>query len=299
MKALTILAATDFSKAAGDALERAAMTAARIGGGHLELMNVVHARSLRTLKRLLSPEAGPIETLLVEEATVSLRRAVEDLSTRFSIPVDSYVALGNPAEEIVARASELDSALLVIGGRGENAPRDLLLGTTAQKVIRTTQHHVLVVKQPAHNHYRSVLAATDFSECSLTALNNARVVAPDAVITTLHAFEAPFEGKLQHAGLSNETIARYRHQAKLEAENEARAFAENANLGDACVIRHGYPPKVIREHAQRLRPDLIAVGKHGHSRIEEWLLGSVSEHVLADAACDVLLAGREGRIQPR
>jgi len=37
--------------------------------------------------------------------------------------------------------------------------------------------------------------------------------------------------------------------------------------------------------------DLLVVGKHGRSRIEEWLLGSVTRHVLSHAGCDVLVTG--------
>lgn len=37
--------------------------------------------------------------------------------------------------------------------------------------------------------------------------------------------------------------------------------------------------------------DLIVMGKHGRSALEELLLGSVTEHVLAYSGCDVFIAG--------
>ena len=169
--------------------------------------------------------------------------------------------------------------------------RDLLLGTTARDIIRQTRRNVLVVKQPAKAPYRNALAATDFSQYSLAALQSARAIAPDAAITAVHAFEAPFEGKLQHAGVSNETINRCRHQAQREAETTAHGFTKRAGLDSSCIVVHGHPVRVIREYADRIHPDLIAVGKQGQSAIEELLIGSVSEHVLANASCDVLVGG--------
>ncbi len=43
-------------------------------------------------------------------------------------------------------------------------------------------------------------------------------------------------------------------------------------------------------------PLLIAIGKHGRNMVEELLLGSVTKHVLAESAGDVLVStSREGR----
>ncbi len=295
MEGITVIAATDFSEDGDQAVERAAAVAASLGGARLEVVNVISVRSLKSLRKILSTEAEPVETLLVSEATSALSRLTESLSTRYGIPVESYLARGTPAHEIVIRADELDSALVVVGSRGTNPARDLLLGTTARNVIRKTRRNVLVVKQPAQTSYRNVVVATDFSDDSLQALNAARALAPKAALTALHAFEVPFEGKLQYAGVSRETIERCRSQSQREAEHAARVFAQRANLNSPCVVAHGTPTLVIREHAERMKVDLIAVGKHGQSMIEELLIGSVSEYVLAYAGCDVLVGGWQSR----
>jgi nucleotide-binding universal stress UspA family protein len=38
-----------------------------------------------------------------------------------------------------------------------------------------------------------------------------------------------------------------------------------------------------------LDADLIAIGRHGQSMLEEWFLGSVTRHILANSKCDVLV----------
>ncbi|MHB1402423.1 MAG: universal stress protein [Thiobacillus sp.] len=50
----------------------------------------------------------------------------------------------------------------------------------------------------------------------------------------------------------------------------------------------------IIEHEQTTDADLIVMGKHGQSVMEELLLGSVTKHVLAYSSSDVLIAGYAG-----
>jgi len=57
----------------------------------------------------------------------------------------------------------------------------------------------------------------------------------------------------------------------------------------ACPLEFGYAPTVIRERAEAIDPDLIAMGKHGSAEWESMLLGSVTKRVLQEAGCDVLV----------
>ena len=292
MNNFTLLAATDFSEASRRAIDRAALLADGLRLRRIELVHVVSRGSLKALKRLFSSEAGSLEARLLEEATVELHRLTDRVGDQFGIESGSFVAIGNPAGEIADYADRLSAILLVLGARGTNAARDLLLGTTAENVIRRTHRPVLVVRGDPARPYRSVLAATDFSAQSAAAMNLAQTLAPQASMALLHAVELPFEGKLQYAGVAAETVSRYRAQAERAAEIQARDFASRAAFDGTVRVEYGYPPRVIREQMEGTRPDLVAVGKHGQSAIEELLIGSVSAHVLANAACDVLVAGQ-------
>lgn len=53
---------------------------------------------------------------------------------------------------------------------------------------------------------------------------------------------------------------------------------------------HGDPTLRIIEQEQEWACDLIVMGKHGESLVEEILLGSVTEHVLAESQGDVLVS---------
>lgn len=60
-------------------------------------------------------------------------------------------------------------------------------------------------------------------------------------------------------------------------------------------IEHGYAPGVIARVQQELDADLVAIGKHGQSVLEDLLLGSVALRTLATAPCDVLVVPARGR----
>ncbi|WP_296893012.1 universal stress protein [Thiobacillus sp.] len=57
---------------------------------------------------------------------------------------------------------------------------------------------------------------------------------------------------------------------------------------------HGAATLRILEHEQTMDADLIVMGKHGQSVMEELLLGSVTQHVLKHSSSDVLIAGHTG-----
>lgn len=64
------------------------------------------------------------------------------------------------------------------------------------------------------------------------------------------------------------------------------------------TITHGYPPRLIAETEKDIGADLVVIGKHGRSALEDLLLGSVTLHTLASADCDVLVVPVTARATP-
>ncbi|MEX0958539.1 MAG: universal stress protein [Burkholderiales bacterium] len=296
MKLTTILAATDFSECANEAVIRAATIAAARDVPQLEVLHVVNRGTLNGLRKLLQASPAEAEKQLVEEAEVAVRHLTEKLAREHGITVTGSVEVGNVAATIVSHAESIDASLIVLGVRGANLLREILLGTTAEKVIRRSTRPLLVVKTRPDMPYGNALVPVDFSAHSRDAFEVCReLVGPHARVNILHAYEIPFESKLQYAGLDEETIRQYRSGSKQEAEAALRQFASDEGAigrNIHLLVAHGYPPKVIRENEQEIGADLIAIGKHGESKMEDLLVGSVSEHALERSDCDVLIAGR-------
>jgi nucleotide-binding universal stress UspA family protein len=287
-----ILAATDLSSAAAKAEARAALLAKEQSAEQLELMHVVSGSALQALRRLLAAAPAEIEQQLIAQAETQLNKRVRDLASQYNMTVTSYIATGQVHREIVARAGQLPADLLVLGARGSNLMRELFLGTTAERLLHLAKWPLLVVKRSPRAAYRRVVVPVDFSAASAPCLELALRLAPDADITALHAFAVPFESKLHYAGVDDEHMHLYRSQERQKALQQMEALFAALELPAGAVshtVRHGSAPPVIRAKEREVNADLIVMGKHGQSALEELLLGSVTRHILSESRCDVLV----------
>jgi len=292
MKLRSILAATDLSAPARHAVARAFRIAAD-SGAKLDLMHVINQGALDALRQLLGLQAAEVATRLLDAARETLSSLAAELGQAHGVSAGTHLVFGRVLNAILDQADARDVDLLVIGARGEDYLARLLLGATAERLLRRTLRPLLVVKQRAHEGYRRVLLPLDFSPWSHTALKLARAVAPAAELVLMHAFEAPFEAKLEFAGVEESTLTLYRIAARREALEQLQLFAAAAGLGEANVryrVQHGDASLSILTLEQELDCDLIVMGKHGQGVLEELLLGSVTKHILAESSCDVLVA---------
>jgi nucleotide-binding universal stress UspA family protein len=286
-----ILAATDFSAPARHAADRAARLAHETGAA-LTLMHTLPAQPLKELRQWLGAQPQAEQQLLAQ-AHEQLQHLADELAAARHVPVQVHLATGAVLDEIGRQTDALDADLLVLGARGSGFLRRLVLGTTAERLLRRTTRPLLVVRHAPHEPYRRVLVALDFSRWSAGSLPLARRVAPHARLVLLTAFQVPFEEKLHFAGVDAATIERYRQQSRAAATQKLHAAAQAAGLkpGDYdAVVVEGDASQRIVEQEQELDADLVVLGKHGQSAAEDLLLGSVTKHVLAECSVDVLVS---------
>lgn len=287
-----LLAATDLSAPARHAAERAALVAKETGAA-LDLIHVASFAPLDKLRQLVADIPAELEQRMLDTAREEMNELSATFMKHHGVSAGVNVVSGPLLTELSAQAETVRADLVVLGARGASFMRHVLLGSTAERMVSRTTRPILVVKQAAHERYRSVLVPVDFSSASLPALRYARAVAPGAEIILLHAFEVPFEGKLQFAGIDEETIGHYRIAAREEALQKLRALSAEAALTQPDVrlmVLHGDPSQHIIEQEQEQDCDLIVMGKHGESMLEELLLGSATRHVLTESQCDVLVS---------
>lgn len=286
-----ILMLTDFSPPAAQALERAALLA-RSAAAPLSLLHVLPVASLRQLRAWLPGEPQLAQRIL-DEARTHLQREAAGLKALHGLDADTACLEGQVLDDAAARAEQLDASLLVLGARGAGFLRQLVLGSTAERLLRRTARPLLVVRQPADQGYRRVLVALDFSPWSAAALVLARCVAPRAHLVLFHAWEVPFIEKLHFAGVDSGTIELYRQQTRAEAKQRVHAAAATVGLPpdawEACIAE-GHASLRLVEQERLHACDLVVLGKHGRSVTEDLLLGSTTKHVLAEGRCDVLVS---------
>jgi nucleotide-binding universal stress UspA family protein len=287
-----VLATTDLSAPARHAAERAALVA-KEAGATLGLVHVISEPVLGSLRRLLEDSPDDLELRLRGKIDRDVARLGEHLAQALGAPVLAEVVTGPLIAGILGHAAASRAELLVLGAQGASFMRHLMLGSTAERLVRKSDRPLLVVKQPPHEPYRRALVAVDFSPRSLAALDLARAVAPHADIVLLHSYDVPYEDWMQTVEVREDALQHYQQAARQYALRGMQEFLEAAGSTDAAmptVVVKGDPTLRILEQEQELDCDLIVIGRQGETVPEEFLLGSVTKHILQQSQSDVLVA---------
>ncbi|WP_265947993.1 universal stress protein [Dechloromonas sp. A34] len=287
-----LLAATDLSAPARHAAERAAIVA-KASGATLNLIHVASLAPLEKLRHLVAELPPEVEQRVIDNCRDELHHLAATLLEQHGVAAGSHVVTGPLLDEIANLADAMAADLLILGARGASFMRHLLLGSTAERMISQSSHSLLVVKQAAHVPYRRLLVPVDFSPSSRGAISAACAIAGEAEIVLLHATVMPFEGKLRYAGVDDAAITHYQIAARAEAMQKLTELRAGIGVDAGKVslkLILGDPSQHIIEQEQELDCDLIVIGKHGESALEELLIGSVTRHVLTESQCDVLVS---------
>lgn len=136
----TILCPTDFSIGAEEAL-RYALFLARVHGAKVKLVHVDDFSSFGF------PGAGP----MIEERHEKQWAELDALAARHrsdEVAIETDLAHGTAYETIVEYAGLADADMIVLGTHGRTGLSRMLLGSVAERVVRTSRVPVLTVRHP-------------------------------------------------------------------------------------------------------------------------------------------------------
>jgi universal stress protein E len=277
-----ILAATDFSSRSQRALRKAGLLA-QATGAELTVLHVVDDDQPQDLVEIESREA---ERILADQigTMAELRTAAR---------CRPMVIKGDPFDGILIAARMIGADLIVMGAHRKQLLRDIFIGTTIERVIRTGSYPVLMVNSEAAGPYRDAIAAVDMSEPSANAVRTAMSagLVSEENITFLHAFLPLGKRRMSTAGINQASIDEYVANERKNATDELIAFmAANRLGGPNSILRveEGEPFEVISRVVEEMRPDLLIIGTHGRSGLVKVFLGSVTEEALRRLDIDIL-----------
>jgi universal stress protein A len=112
----------------------------------------------------------------------------------------------------------------------------------------------------------------------------------DAPLEVVHTYESRPGGVRHRVAVIDDAARRDHDEARRRARHDVEAFLESrAFPATAIVVREGLPQRAILEVAAHHDSDLVIVGSHGRTGLAHRRLGSVSEAVVREAPCDVLV----------
>jgi len=267
-----ILACTDGS-AEGQQAVFAALELARACGCQVQAVRVVE----------IVPEfeavAPDLRSCLEAEIHVSMG-AVKARAAELGVSIEPRVIhCQSPHRAIVAEAQRVGADLIVIGRHGRTGLTRLLMGNVTARVIGFSPVSVLVVPEGMALGFKRLLIAADGSPFSAVAWDVALAMAKQADSRLLGLSAAREEGDIAEA----QALV---HQMLLAANQEGVAFQGFSPQGQQ-------PDDAIVQEALRQGADLIIMGSHGRTGFQKLLMGSVTERVIGQAPCPVLVVKRK------
>ncbi len=184
---------------------------------------------------------------------------------------------GDPAETILQLAEEKRSNVLILGNRGSSDTTELALGEVAEKVVRHAECSVLIVKKKTP--FSRILVAFDGSKHSQKALKKAAQLA------------LKYESQLTLLNVAQTMLPQMRAEAA-KSMGERVVSDAVSRVKDVEVdkkVELGHPAKTILDVAKNGDYDVIVLGRRGLNPVRRFFLGSVSDHVVRNSECTVLI----------
>lgn len=276
-----IMVATDFSERSDRALRRATLLARQFKCS----LTLIHVVDDDQPKRIVDAEYSEASTLLGRMGTT--------LENVDGVECETRVILASPFAGIAKAVEDTAPDLLVIGPHRRQVLRDVFVGTTAERTIRSVSCPVLMVNAAPSGNYRHILQTTDLSEGSRVALQrfSTLCIGERARNSLLYVFDAPAIRLAFSHSIAKDEQEYYLADEKKEASRDLSRFRASAHLGSVePLVRYEETaaPHEILKAAEEKQADLIVLSTHGRRGLAKLFIGSVTEQVLRNAQVDVL-----------
>jgi nucleotide-binding universal stress UspA family protein len=286
-----ILVPTDFSATADAAL----IYAKRLAEQFEASLHLVHAFEDPFTTAAFAAEAYstlPLslrEQLLGEAEARLAERLTPGERTRFK--GTAGIRAGTPTTTIVEYAGSIGADLIVMGTHGRGGMAHVLLGSVAERVVRSAPCSVLTLRDRPDRAIQHILAPTDFSATADAAVDYAFVLAGrvGADLQLLHVLDDPFvaEGMAPEAYIAEAPTVRTTLLQDAQARLRHRSIGPILDVTVGTEVLFGRNAETIAEYAAMRNIDLIVMGTHGRTGVAHLLLGSVAERLVRTAPCPV------------
>ena len=228
-------------------------------------------------------EVVPEFQAVVPDLRATLEREVQHnmenikaAAAKLGVPLEALMPVSQlPHAAIVAAAEQHRPDLVIVGRCGKTALARLLMGNVTARVIGHSPVNVLVIPRGAMIGFHRILVASDGSPYSEAAWNLALAMAKQAESRLIAVAVAPEEGDIIEA----QAII----LQMLTAANQARMPLKGVNPQGVA------PDTGIVQQAIKNEVDLIIMGSHGRTGLKKLLMGSVTERVIGQSPCPILV----------
>lgn len=267
-----ILVPTDFSEQAENALKVAAMLA-RAHNSEIFLLHMMEI-PMRQTDPGTTHSAIP-ETLFFMKLAQQKFENLMSQDYLKGIPVHETVKADITFHQVNDSCKELDIDLIVMGSHGATGLKEMFVGSNAEKVVRTSEVPVLVIKNK-HDTFnvRDFVFASDFKNDNKETYKQA--------IEFAEAFGAKIH--LLLVITSSNFMTSYEARTRITDFIAGKKFDNyTINIHNDTSVEQG-----ILNVSKDLDADLIGISTHGRQGIAHFFNGSISEDLVNHASRPVL-----------
>ena len=240
------------------------------------------------------PPEDVLESAAREYASARMREITAYLGDE---TIRAEFRVGKPHEELASLATTTGADVVVIGPHGGRPHTSKFLGSTAERIVRSSPVPVLVATKPPPSAPRRILVPVDDAEITGHVIDTARRLATrfGAEVTLLHVWSNAIYShvaSMSYAHAHSDTEAEREIDAELSASAKHWLSHIAKSGGDEHItvaVTHGKPGDATIAMADSMRADLIVLGRNSTGVVAPAFLGSTIGTVLHDARCPVLV----------
>jgi nucleotide-binding universal stress UspA family protein len=260
-----ILVPTDFSKGSEEALKVAAQLAKKFNS-ELHVLHMIELPFNTTVDALHDASELPEAMFFMKLAHKNFKSFL-DKDYLEGVDVRETIQNNDAFEGIIDSAHKIDIDLIVMGSRGATGLKEIIIGSNTEKVVRTSDIPVLVIKKDeadfkikdivfacefTDEYKQSFLNAINFANSSNATLHLLMVNTPSGFMTTSNA------------------------------EERMNSFLQDINIGEYTlnIYNDVSVEKGILNFGNSVNADVIAMSTHGRQGLSHFFNGSISEDLV-------------------
>jgi len=244
------------------------------------------------------------------------KEGIQYIAKQADVSAKPLVSLGHPADEVTRLAKEKDIDLVIAATHGGSGIKRFLVGSVTDRLVKTLECPLLVLHSenqdpnPADDvnlPLKRILVGCDFSQGSGLAFKHALSLAQEfeAELHLVHVMKprpktpltppGKTEFREDHFPCFPEDVetddSEYRRYLLTHMEERlTHMIPEESRHWCTPVIRirQGEPYRELLDYTRDQKIDMIVLGVHGHSLLEQFLVGSTTDRVISRADCPVM-----------
>ena len=269
------------------AFERARLLARP--GDRIVLAHVEHKGFLKLFGEGELRHPMPVGQLTNWTSTSWLDEVARAPDTDPSIKVEIVLLTGAPAEAIGAYAQNIGAVAIIVAAHRGGAVRELVIGSTALRILRHAPCPVVVSRSGPVRAYRSAVAALDFDPAAERVIAATLSLVPETELTLAHVYRIPNEIQWRMNDVAEKGLLEpIREHLRVEAERELaklHALAPHAKTN----LQYGYTGTEIFKLLLKENSDVLVISQHRGTYRHERLIGSTTQFLLYNCLCDLVL----------